>query len=468
MLKFLLKDSLIYGLANVLQKLVPFLIIPVITRLFGSEGLKLYDLSFVYAYLFSWLIILGQDNAASVFYFSNKNASERKKILHHGLIIQLAVLALCSLLFLPLRKFFASQLFSSEKNVADFWLKALLIVPGHIVLNYVLNILLWKERKRTYLTLCFLQVAISLGGVLLTLIFTANLNWIFASLITATTVTAVVGLLLVRSDVSFPGLDKSLLKQLAWMGLPFALTSFFHQLMPSIDRYYLLHYNYGASLGQYALAVKIGGLLSMVSSAFLLAFTPYSMNRIFEKEGEVQISSLFHFVSSVLFLCIPVLLLFKDGLISFFAGASYTEAAPLLPFFFWGWAFDLLFYFSILGVYKSKKSHLMLVFFVAGTLLIAVLNRGLVPTYGIYGAAISFCAAKLFLFVLPLVLLRKHFKLAVHLPSFLGFLGAGILCSYLIYQMAVLQSVLLLLLLVGGGVFYLYMVLQKKKHLLLV
>jgi O-antigen/teichoic acid export membrane protein len=79
MLKHLAKDSLVYVGANLLQKLIPLLVIPVITNYFGKDALKVYDVSFVYAYLFSWLIILGQDNATSILFLKIKKRKAARK-----------------------------------------------------------------------------------------------------------------------------------------------------------------------------------------------------------------------------------------------------------------------------------------------------------------------------------------------------------------------------------------------------
>ena len=72
MLKSLSRDSAFYAFASILQKLVPFLLVPLITGRLGGEALKLYDVSFAYAYLVSWLLILGQDNAGSILYFAEE------------------------------------------------------------------------------------------------------------------------------------------------------------------------------------------------------------------------------------------------------------------------------------------------------------------------------------------------------------------------------------------------------------
>ncbi len=71
-LKSLFKDSVVYTIANIIQKLAPLIVIPIVIKYLGDEALKIYDLSFVYVYLFSALVFLGLDSAASAFYFDQK------------------------------------------------------------------------------------------------------------------------------------------------------------------------------------------------------------------------------------------------------------------------------------------------------------------------------------------------------------------------------------------------------------
>ncbi|MDB5207170.1 MAG: oligosaccharide flippase family protein, partial [Flavisolibacter sp.] len=265
MLKGLLKDSMVYGVANAIQKLVPFFVVPIVIHQLGQTALKLYDVSFVYAFLFSWLLILGQDAAASVFYFdNNKTSFNKKQVLGYAFLTQWAFLLLATILLFPFRNTFSAWLFSADPLIGAYWLKALLIIPGHMLLNYALNILLWQKRKKEYVALCICQTVFSLVSVYISIVvLKGNLNSLFYCLIGSTTACGLIGLVITRNDIStnpFP-VNKQLLKKLLLFGLPFAFTSFFHQALPSIDRYFLLHYGYQQELPQYILAVKLGGLI---------------------------------------------------------------------------------------------------------------------------------------------------------------------------------------------------------------
>lgn len=459
MLKGLFKDSVVYGIANAIQKLVPFFIVPVIIHQLGQTALKLYDISFVYAYLFSWLVILGQDSAASVFYFDEtKTFFNKKQVLGYGLLLQGCFLFCVLLAFIPFKSSIAGALFSADQAIAGYWLKALLVIPGHMLLNYALNILLWQKRKKEYVALCICQTIFSLVSVYAAIAWlNGGLTALFYCLIGTTTLCGLLGFLLVKKTMRLKllPLNKPLLKKMLWFGLPFAFTSFLHQALPSVDRYFLLHYGQQEGLPQYILAAKLGSLAGVVISAFALAFTPYSMTKLNEADAPKQMSSLFHFVAVVAFMLVPLALLFKDLLIGFFADASFTLSGKLLPFFFFGWVFDLFSYFSMLGIYKAQNSLLMLVLLVIGIVLLSGLNMLLIPRLGVYGAAVAFCVSKAALFFIPLVYLRRHFHLSVHAASFVTAGGLAAFCSYLLYTVEWYSYCAVLLIVLGGTAWYL-------------
>lgn len=460
MLKSLLKDSVVYGVANAVQKLVPFFVVPVIIHQLGQTALKLYDVSFVYAYLFSWLIILGQDAAASVFYFDKtKTSFDKRQVLGYAFMMQWIFLALLAVLFFPFKNNLARLLFSADPSIGDYWLKALLIIPGHLLLNYALNILLWQKRKKEYVALCVCQTVVSLTSVYIAIVLlNGSLTSLFYCLIASTTICGIIGLTITRKNMllNFFPVNKVLFKKLLWFGAPFAFTSFFHQLLPSIDRYFLLQYGHQQDLPQYILAVKLGGLVSMGISAFALAFTPYSMAKLNEGGAEKEMSSLFQLVAVAGFTSVPVLLLFKDVLVHLFADSSYALSAKLLPFFFFGWMFDLFSYFSMLGIYKAQNSFLVLVLFGGSIVLVSLLNIILIPRIGVYGAAIAFCLTKAVLFVIPLLYLRRHFKLSVDSWSFTVAGVVAIGCSWLLYNVEWYTYSFILIFVLCGAVYYLY------------
>jgi len=448
MLKLLLKDTVVYGAANAIQKLVPLFVIPIITKGLGPDALRLYDVSFAYAYVFAFIIIMGQDAAVATLFFDDRGGAQKKEwITSGGFGIQLALLIFFSLLLLPLSPFISSILFSGDRELSLWWTKALLILPGYVVFNYALNLLLWRKKKRSYLLLCIGQTVLSLSSVIyFVLIQKGGLPALFYSLTGSTALMALIGLFLERrlmlSRLFNPGGD--LVKRLLILGLPFALTSFFHQLLPSVDRYFLLRFGLGEEMAPYILASKLSVFVSFAASAFVLAFTPYSLGRLHQEGAEKEISRLFGWVSMIGFFAVPLLLIFREQMIAIFANPGYNAAAPLMPYFFYGWVFDLFSYFSTLGIYKSQKSYLALYFFATGLLVTIVLNAILVPLMGIEGAAVAFIVAKALLFFISLVWMKRYFTLSIR-PSFWAVLLLSVVASFSVYRWPITASIALVL-----------------------
>ena len=449
MFKRLLKDSLVYGVANAIQKLGPFIILPIIVHYLGQNALKVYDVSFVYAYIFSRLVILGQDAAASVLYFDTKKSSFNKsQVTTYGFIVQLIGLLVFFCLVFPFSHLWSRFLFSKDAAIAEWCYRALYILPGSILLNYALNILLWQNRKTAYAFLCFIQTITSIAGVLVAVIFLrGGIAALFYSLVGSTTITGFIGLMMIKQMIFAPllPLNKDLLRKLFLLGIPFALTTFFHQLLPAVDRLFLIAYNYGQQLAPYVLAAKLGSLLNFGVSAFVLAFTPYSLAKLNEEDAEEELARLFRMVAAAGFLVVPFLLLFKDLLIHLFADASYAPAAPLLPFFFFGWVFDLFSYFTTLGIYRSQKSLLWLILFIVGVVFTSAFNQLLIPYLGLHGAALSFCLGKAILFFISWLWLRKYFYLHIHLFEFWSSFVIAIVSSYLIFVLPLVMNIFILL-----------------------
>jgi O-antigen/teichoic acid export membrane protein len=465
--KLLFKDSVVYGVANVIQKITPLVIIPIIISHLGKNAFKVYDLSFVYVFLFSSLVVLGQDSASSVFYFDKKQDHfNKKQVLAYSFFIQVFTILGYLVFFYPFRYNVASFVFHGDPYQAEYWVLALAIIPGYFMFNFGLNILLLNRRRAEYVSLCFLQALLSIVGTIIVIVENGgDLTHLFYVLIGSMSFCGLLVTFMLRREIftQLLPINYGLLDKLVWFGLPFALTSFFRQVIPSIDRYFLLKFNYAIELPQYILAVKLGSFINIAFSAFALAFTPYSLNKIHHDDAEKEISNIFQVVPIISLTAIPTILIFKYWMIDFFADSSYSLAGQLLPFFLFGWAFDLFTNFALLGVYKSQKSFFILTLLMTGTVLVSVLNILLVPVYGVFGAAVSFCVTKLISFVFAFIYLKKHFKISINLAQFVAVVALMAVCSFLNYFIHPDLYIALITLVLGGIGYYVYKTFKKHR-----
>ncbi len=417
-----MKDTVIYGLASSVQKLIPLFTLPIITKHLGKAAVSTYDISFVYAMLFSWFVILGQDSAAASYYFDKENsAATKSKIVSYSLYIQLlSMVIMLSGIFLS-RKLIAGLLFKGDANLQYFWSIALAMIPGHILLNYTLSVLRWNLKSVQYMCLClFNTVATIVTVVGLVKFLNGSIKSIFIAYILSLFLTGLGGLWLIRKQilVKVAPVDFAMVRRLILFGLPFALSSFFNQLIPAIDRTFLLHFHYsGSALAEYGLGVRLGGFIALITSSFAMAVVPYVMSIWNDENSENQVSQIFVGSSCVMFASIPVILIFKGVLMAIFTDGTYGVTAQLLPFFFFGWVFDMLIYFGMLGIYRSRKAVPALLILISGTIVSAILNLLCIPVFGVYGAAFAFACAKLVLFIINCWYSRRYFRLSIHIKT---------------------------------------------------
>src|SRR5206468_6991374 len=141
-------NSIVYGIANSVQKLTPVIIIPIITNHLGKNALKVYDVAFIYSYLFCAIILLSLDTAASVFYFDRKNMKfDRKQVLSYCFYAQIVSLVFNFILIFSFRNAIGNSLFESDPSIKSYWLVAMWFIPGYMLFNYGLSVILWQNRR---------------------------------------------------------------------------------------------------------------------------------------------------------------------------------------------------------------------------------------------------------------------------------------------------------------------------------
>ena len=65
-LSFLLKDSLVYGVAGAVNRVVKILLVPVVARAFPVEVFGAYDAAGVYVYVLAVLVVLGLNSSVII------------------------------------------------------------------------------------------------------------------------------------------------------------------------------------------------------------------------------------------------------------------------------------------------------------------------------------------------------------------------------------------------------------------
>ena len=415
--KFLAKDSAIYGLSGAIAKFIAIFTVPIVLRILTKEEFGVLNTVTSVSALLIGFASLGMDSSIARWFFDDEGASlnHKKKISSTGFFVQLsALILLLTVLFLFFDEI-SSLLFGDNQKVIKYWKIYLYSIPGTSFLLFSNNLFKWNFERNKYLILTLGNSILTVGLMLILLLaFRLGLYGAVIAPVISINVFAIVGLFFNRKYISYKSIgDFRLIKEMLVYGWPFGVVIIIGASLPSVDKLFLLKYTDLDILGEYSVAFKIAGLMLLVVSAFQISFGPYAFSIWKKPEAKELFSKLMLYYFMFLMLISSLLSLFGDLIINLFASKKYEESIYLLPIFSLGIVFQGMSQFSLIGITWSKKTYYNLL---SSLILFLVLYSGnylLTEKFTIYGAAITFLLSHLSYFLVTFYFSNKYYKIKI-------------------------------------------------------
>ena len=388
----LVKSAAVYSASNILNAVIPFLLLPVLTRVLTPVDYG------VIAMFTSLLGILGAFTGLSVQGAVNVRYVDRDKIDYPRyvgscifilLISTITTLGFVLLFQNPLSKFTA---------IPPFWLMLAVLVSGCIFLTQV-RLGIWLMAKKPFAYGTF-QVSQSLFNMGLSLFFVLLLHkgyqgrlWGQSLAVLAFALAAIVSLR-VEGWVRFKPCLKYIQEGLAF-GVPLVPHVIGGFLISLADRFIINKLLGLEAAGIYMVAAQIGMGMLLLSDAFNKAFVPWLYENLVNPSQEMKFKIVrFTWVYfGVALLFAGVMALLSHTIILIIAGAAYAEAAKPLVWLGLGQAFGGMYFMVTNYIFYKRKTMLLSWVTLLGGCVGVLLTWLLVPILGIAGAGVSFAFA---------------------------------------------------------------------------
>ena len=413
--RFLLKNAAVYTSSNILNATIPFLLLPILTRVLAPADYG------VIAMFSATLGILGAFTGLSAHGAVNVRFVDREGIDYPRYVGScLFVLLTSTLLTLGVVAIFLKPL-SDFTAIPPLWLLlAVLISGGNFLIQVRLGI--WLMGKRPFAYGAF-QICLSLLNMGLSLLFVLVLNYGFegrflgqALAVCCFSVVAVLSLRMTGWIVFRPRLDY--MREALAFGVPLVPHVIGGFLLASADRFIINEKLGVEAAGLYMVAVQLGMGMGLVADAFNKAFVPWLYEQL--KEGDLSTKqrivrgTWLYFV--VALIIAGVVAYFSDLIVFIVAGPIYIAASSALFWLAFGQAFNGMYLMVTNYIfYKRKTRFLAFVTLLSGFFGLSTAFF-LVPLLGIEGAGLAFCVAVLFKFLLTWFLSQKVYPM----PWFTG------------------------------------------------
>lgn len=326
-----LNDSKYYLIANIGNKALAFLIIPILATTVGVEQFAIYDLFLIISGIINIIILLGIDSGISILLAESKDDDNALSFLYVStLAISLSILLFLALL-LGIIFLYIDELFLLNREI---WMYIILYELFTIISYHTFNFLRWRERAKqaSFVTL-FSYISGMLIGVYF-LYLEGSVESYLQGLVMGLFLGSLVSLYVSRDFIfGFKVVDnaKELLKELLKLSLPFVPTYLGNSLIFMADRVVILMLFGQYELGLYALVAKLANIPQIIMNTVTGGFLPVMLRNYETLKGKKLIRNFFHLYLILIPIAFFILYPISDIAVELFAGSAYVEGAYLLP-----------------------------------------------------------------------------------------------------------------------------------------
>lgn len=406
-----LKSGLIYTFANIATAAVPFLLLPLLTRvLTPTEYSSVVNFSLLVT-LFAAFAGLNVHGALSVIWFK-QGREEFPSFVFTAVVLAVASTAI--MMILPVLIF-------DSANENTWWMNhftlALAALTAGCNVIFQCRLVLWQCQQKPMLS-AYAQVFFSLFNVGLSLLLVLvlfmgadgrNIAIAFSSFIAA--IVAILCFIVFREINLAFSFEKA--KTLLVFGLPLVLHVVAGVLLSAADRWIIAIKLDPYSLGIYGAGAQLGMTMTLLADAFVKAYGPWIYSKLASDNSTDKSTAV-----GAIYVTIPG---FIVG--SFFLGFGLKMVGSIILGPEYLASLDILFWFTLGGAFNGAYVCVSVLFFFNGrtgllsltTISAAIIGTlftwYLVGSFGVTGAAVGFMTSQVLLAVFVFLMALKYFNL---------------------------------------------------------
>mgnify|MGYP004531956861 CR=1 FL=1 len=438
---------------------IAFITTPIFTRLLGTTQFGLYSL------FNSWVLIttclMGISISSSIgtglYTFKEHYISFRNSVLFSSTIICLVEILLIIM---------GSSLLS---KMMGFPISLVIIIGvtafSHYIVNFAqLSFTYEKKAGSNFI----LSILLSSSSVLISIIFIYKMNddsrylgRIYGVVVTYVIIAIIVWMKLFLEKVT--GFNKEYLKYGILVGFPIVFHSLSQQILGQSDRVMMQRFGIEtAEIGIYSLFYTLSSILSTVLGALNNSWCPFYYDDVSEEKWDVLDKKCKNYIELFTVIFVGFLLLSRE--VSYLmASESYWKGISVIPILSSAVYFTFMYQFPVNFEFFHKKTKIIAIGTIGAGVINIILNAFMIPTWGMYGAAVATSLSYLFLFFAHYAIVTHmkeypyHLKLTIFIPGILGMLS-GVILFYLLSPYGFVRWMIGILI----GCFELYRMYKRK------
>jgi len=428
--KLLAYHTMIYGIANLLNRIIGFLMIPVYTRYFSPSDYGVLEIITITTQVIGLAASIGMAQSIGRFYFQYEDQGTRNTIVSTG-ILSFSFLSLLLLIPLLLSSGKLSALLLGPSASIDFFIIAISTVWFSTLneIGFFYFRILRQSLKFMVLSIIKLILAIILNIYFIVVMKTGIIGVLYSTLITS----AIFSLILIVPILMKTGLGLSFarLKEMLIFGLPIIPSSLANLVVIVSDRYFLRFLSTFNDTCLYSLAYRFSSIPGyFIAYPFMQIWSTRRLEIYKLENSEKVMGKVFtYFCIFIVAIGLAVSVLSKD-VIELISDPKYWPAYKTVPILVLAQVIVSFFQHFNVGILIKKKTQYFSYIDITNAAINLVLNYFLISRFGVLGAAlatlISYSLRVILVYIVTMPLYRIHFE-SVRVMKL--FISAGLIYS---------------------------------------
>ncbi len=448
----LFKQTLLYGLATVLPRMLAFFLLPLYVNHLPTE--EYGNVSYIFAYMVFFNVVLSYGMETAFFRFYNSE-TEKNKVINTSLIS----IFWTSIGFLFIGILFRNQIASLTDIKVDYITYTLWILVLDALVVIPFSILRAIQKPIQYALIKILNVFINFSLNIFFIIYLPTIaqqnpdgilngfyfenfqvGYIFISNLIASLIT-----LLFVSPHYFTSnwqIDKPLWNKMIAYGFPILVAGIAFAINEHFDKILLKWLDVPLSkIGAYSACYKLGLFMVLFRTAYTLGIEPFFFSHSSHENAPQTYATITkYFVIFGSFIALTVIVfadLFKHYLIP---NESYWNAMELVPLIVFA-NFFLGIYTNLSVWYKLiDKTKIGAYISIIGALITLILNFILIPFFSYYGSAIATIFAYGIMMVVSYQMGKNKYPIPYDHNRIFTYIGLSILLSILVFYVDFIRA----------------------------
>ena len=412
--KLFLENFIVYGFGSVISKIIPFLLVPIATRIMpDSSYYGISDMSDTIVSFCSAFAIMGMYDAMYRLFFDKEDVQYKRRVCSTAFLFTMITSFILFILMILFRSIIADSFMGNKKYSYIIYITAMATLVG--ATNSIVSAPTRMENKRkTYILINTLSSVISFSIAIPLLLK----GYYFIALPISSALAAlsceIMYFCLNKKWFSYSLFDFGILKELLKIGIPLVPNFIIYWLFNSCDKIMILHLINDSAMGIYSTGAKIGMTSQLIYMAFAGGWQYFAFSTMNEKEQTENNSKVFEYLGVISFGLFTLVTAIIPLLFRFIFTEEYYKGYIVVPYLFIAPLLQMLFQIACNQFLVIKRTYPNLVILSGGVAVNLVLNYVLIPKIGIEGAAIATVMGYIVSDIVVVLILIKMKLMVIH------------------------------------------------------